>query len=314
MHDPEHGFETQDRLPEDWELSSGFIIDGRYTIEHKIAQGGAGDVFLAYDARAGTDDRRCALKILRPEHMHDRGLAMRFLREAETTARIASPHVVDIRHVGHVPELYGVPYFAMENLDGMDLLRLSDEEGPLALERVIRIAYQTASALDAAHRAGIIHRDLKPDNLFMSADRYGRDWVKVLDFGVAKVKSPDAVSATKTGDFFGTPMYMSPEQCLGRSHEVGPTADVWAFGLIVFRLLVGDELWMAETIAKLIAEIAYEPIPRPSERGADFLLDVCGSAFDEWFAICCAREPEKRFQSATTAANALALALRTARG
>jgi serine/threonine-protein kinase len=295
---------TEEQIPDDWALSDGFAVGGRYTVVRKLAEGGVGDIFLARDDQRG---RMCALKLLRPEHVDDEQVCGRFRREADTPGRIPSLHVVEVTDFGHAPELYGTPFFVMEPLEGLDLQQLSDEEGPVPAERVMRFAWQVANALDTAHEQGIVHRDLKPENLFLVRDRYGRDLIKVLDFGVAKMHDEgDRIRATRTGDFVGTPMYMTPEQCLGRSHEVGPTADVWAFGLIVHRLLAGTEYWVADSIVQLVSEIAYQPMPPPSERGADY-----GKLYDDWFLVCCARDPTQRFQSVGTAAHALALALRT---
>ncbi|MCA9622840.1 MAG: hypothetical protein KC731_27665, partial [Myxococcales bacterium] len=130
-----------------------------------------------------------------------------------------------------------------------------------------------------------------------------------LDFGIAKLSGATGdlvnVKATATGDIFGTPMFMSPEQCLSQAEKISAQSDIWALGLIAYRLLTGSDFWTANTLTHLIAQIAYEPIPKPSEQPG---IDL-GPSFDTWFATCCNREVEARFASATEAVAALQTAL-----
>jgi serine/threonine-protein kinase len=153
-----------------------------------------------------------------------------------------------------------------------------------------------------------VYRDLKPENLFLTTRDDGSPSVKILDFGIAKLSGATGdlvkIKATSTGDVFGTPLYMSPEQCKSEADKICAQTDVWALGLIAFRLLVGYPFWTADTITHLIAQIAYEPMRTPTQRGATF-----GAAFDMWFARCCAREPGDRFSSAREAVEQLAAAL-----
>jgi serine/threonine protein kinase len=288
-------------------LEPGYRMGGRYRVVRKLAEGGIGHVYVVFDPASG---RERALKLLKEElceHVHVRE---RFLREATAPARIDSQSVVEVLEVGVDAELGDAPFVVMELLEGIDLMALSERAGPLPPPQVLGYLQQLAVVLDRAHARGVVHRDLKPDNLFVVAGDDGREELKLLDFGAAKVLGIGGsggevtLSVTRTGDFFGTPLYMSPEQCLGRSHQVAATTDVWALGLIACRLLAGVEYWTAQTLAGLVAQIAYEPMPPPSLRGLDF-----GELFDDWFAICCARDPALRFQRAGAALRALAFAL-----
>ncbi|MCC6526663.1 MAG: serine/threonine protein kinase, partial [Polyangiaceae bacterium] len=158
------------------------------------------------------------------------------------------------------------------------------------------------------HAIGIVHRDLKPENLFLTTRDDGTPCIKVLDFGIAKLSGATgdlaSYKATHTGDVFGTPLFMSPEQCKGEIDRIGPQTDVWALGLIAYRLLTGKDFWTAATLTHLIAQIAYEPMPVASTRGVDL-----GAAFDAWFAKCCARDIAERFTGAGEAVRELGRAL-----
>jgi serine/threonine-protein kinase len=174
---------------------------------------------------------------------------------------------------------------------------------------VVSFLRQTARALDKAHALGIVHRDLKPENIFITQREDGTAHVKILDFGIAKFTGGAAhdlvhKTATSPGEIFGTPLYMSPEQARAESSSITPQTDIWALGLIAHRMLTNEEYWHAETLTGLIAQIVYEPMKAPSEKGTTF-----GPAYDAWFLRCCAREPKDRFESAGAAVLALARAL-----
>jgi serine/threonine-protein kinase len=161
---------------------------------------------------------------------------------------------------------------------------------------------QVARALVKAHDAGIVHRDLKPENLFLTRREDGSPLVKILDFGIAKMAA-ETGSLTQSGQFLGTPFYMAPEQADTESVVTGQ-ADLYALGLIAFRLLVGKSYWKLGTLPQLLAQILAEPMVPPSTRGAPF-----GDAFDRWFLRSCARDPAGRFASAFEQVEALAAAL-----
>ncbi len=280
------------------------VLGGRYRVERQLGKGGMGSVFLVQHVNT---DQRLALKLLHSTVVEDEVALGRFRREARAPAKVGSDHVVQVTDADLAPELGNVPFLVMEWLRGQDLEELSVERGRLPAEEVVLYLRHTARALDKAHAIGIVHRDLKPENLFLTTREDGTPCVKILDFGIAKLTGGDEESrlkATGTGQVFGTPLYMSPEQTKGEIDRICPQTDIWALGIIAHRLLLGTEPWQAPTLAALIARIAYEPIPAPSTRGSDL-----GPEFDRWFLKCCAREISDRFASASDAVTALGRAL-----
>ncbi|MEP7123993.1 MAG: protein kinase, partial [Byssovorax sp.] len=181
--------------------------------------------------------------------------------------------------------------------------------GAIPAGEVVLYLRQVARALDKAHSLGIIHRDLKPANLYLTARDDGTPLVKILDFGIAKLADGVSGELTQDGTIFGTPWYMSPEQARGQASKVGPSIDLWALGLIAFRLLTGRNYWTAEGMAALIGQIVYDPMPPPSQ-----MAPHLGPRFDEWFARACNREVEKRFTNATDEIKQLAEALGVSSG
>jgi hypothetical protein len=169
---------------------------------------------------------------------------------------------------------------------------------------------QAARALDKAHALGIVHRDLKPENIFITKREDGSPHVKILDFGIAKFTSGATSdltlnkTATSPGQIYGTPLYMAPEQAKGESKKISPQTDIWALGLIANRMLSGKDYWDAETLTALIAQVVYEPMQTPSQKGFDF-----GPKYDQWFLRCCDRDPEARFSTAGEAVFKLGQAL-----
>ena len=286
-------------------IEPGRVIAGRYRVLRQIGEGGMGAVYLVEHLKT---DERFALKMLDVWGLKSEAAQERFRREARTPARIDSEHIVRVVDSDVATDLGNAPFLVMEFLRGRNLEELSEKLGALSGEEVVTYLRQAASALDRAHGIGIVHRDLKPENLFLTERDDGTPHIKVLDFGIAKLSGATGdlarVKATDTGEVFGTPLYMAPEQCKGEMDRVCPETDIWSLGLIAHRLLTGKDFWVAGTLAHLVAQIAYDPIPKPSTRGCDF-----GEAYDAWFARCCAREPRERFSSAGEAVEALALAL-----
>ncbi|MEZ4308946.1 MAG: protein kinase [Polyangiaceae bacterium] len=287
-------------------LAQGTVIAGRYKVDRRLGQGGMGSVYLVQHVHT---DERLALKLLHSTVVRDTATLDRFRREARTPARIDSDHVVRVTDADAAPELDNVPFLVMEYLRGEDLEHLASRRGAIPPSEVVLLLSQAARGLDKAHALGIVHRDLKPENLFVTQREDGTSCLKILDFGIAKVTSGgdvrEAGRLTATGQIFGTPLYMSPEQAMAESDKICPQTDVWALALIAHRLLTGKEFWTAQTLTHLVAQIAFEPIPTPTERGC-----TLGPAYDEWFARCIHREPAERFKSASEAISALASALR----
>ncbi|MBI4952391.1 MAG: serine/threonine protein kinase [Myxococcales bacterium] len=286
-------------------LEPGATVVGRYRILRQLGVGGMGSVYLVQDLKT---DERFALKVLHETVVSSAGTLERFRREARTPARIDSDHVARVTDTDVATDLGGVPFLVMEYLRGSNLQEVSEELGALPAEEVLVYLRQAAIALDKAHAIGIVHRDLKPENLFLTTRDDGTPCIKVLDFGIAKLSGATgdlaSYKATHTGDVFGTPLFMSPEQCKGEIDRICPQTDVWALGLIAYRLLTGKDFWTAATLTHLIAQIAYEPMPVASTRGVDL-----GPTFDAWFAKCCARDIAERFTGAGEAVRELGRAL-----
>jgi serine/threonine-protein kinase len=213
-------------------IGPGDVIAGKYRIEAVLGAGGMGVVFLARHALLGGP---VALKFLSRDFVGNPQAVSRFHREAQAAARLKSEHVVRVFDVG-VHES-GSPYIVMEQLDGGDLQRLLRNEGRLSVEHAVDLALQACSALAEAHRAGIVHRDLKPSNLFCVPRADGRFTLKIVDFGISKLASADE-SVTVTGNFIGSPAYMSPEQ-MDAPNRVDERADLWSLGVVLYECVTG---------------------------------------------------------------------------
>jgi len=234
-----------------------------------------------------------ALKVLHPALAGNEQAVARFKTEARAPVRIGTDHVVRIFDADVSAELGNVPFMVMELLNGRDLGSELKRRGVLPAGEVVLYLRQVARALDKAHAIGIVHRDLKPANLFLTERDDGSPLIKILDFGIAKLTDGMSAELTQDGTIFGTPWYMSPEQARGTASKVGPPADLWALGLIAFRLLTGQNYWTAEGMAALIGQIVYDPMPPPSQ-----VAPHLGPRFDAWFARACNREQEQRFPTA----------------
>ena len=247
----------------------------------------------------------CALKMLLPALAANPGAVERFRTEARAPVAIGSEHVVRVIDADVAAELGDAPYIVMELLKGRDLGSELKNRGALPAGEVVVYMKQVARVLDKAHGLGIVHRDLKPANLIVTQREDGTPLVKILDFGIAKLLDQSgAAELTQDGAIFGTPWYMSPEQARGQASKVGPSADLWALGLIVYRLLTGKNYWSAEGMAALVGQILYEPMVPPSQMSPHL-----GPRFDQWFAKACCREVEGRFPNAVEQIQALAMAL-----
>ena len=292
---------SQPQLDGSRELPVGTVIAQRYRIERILGRGGMGAVYSVQHVNTG---EALALKLLHPSLAENAQAVERFRTEARAPVRIASDHVVRVTDADIAPELGGVPFLVMEQLNGRDLGSELKRRGALPAGEVCLYLRQVARALDKAHGMGIVHRDLKPANLFLTRREDGSPLVKILDFGIAKLADGVSHDMTQDGTIFGTPWYMSPEQASGKAKQVGPPADLWALGLITFRLLTGQNYWTAEGMAALIGQIVYEPMEPPTRKAPHL-----GPRFDEWFAKACNRDPDQRFRSAMEMVTALAHAM-----
>jgi serine/threonine protein kinase/formylglycine-generating enzyme required for sulfatase activity len=211
----------------------GKLLDGRYRLIRKIGEGGMGSIYRAVHIE---NLRICAIKLMTSLSPGKDDAIARFKREARNSVRIDSVHAVTVYDSGQTDE--GLLYLAMEFIDGKPLSRVIADHRVLPIERVVHITNQIAEALAAAHALPMIHRDLKPDNIMITRKGANSDFVKVLDFGIAKALSdPGGDNLTKTGFVLGTPVYMSPEQLLGE--ELDPRSDIYSLAIIVYEMLSG---------------------------------------------------------------------------
>jgi serine/threonine protein kinase len=251
-----------------------------------------GTVYLALHPIMG---RKAAVKVLKPELARDESLVTRFFNEARAANAIRHPNIIDIIDVGLLPE-DNVPYMLMEFLEGESLAARLERTRPLSVPVAVEVAYQTASALAAAHSKGIVHRDLKPDNLFLVPDEMieGGERVKVLDFGIAKLRDDMRGSSmkTRTGAIMGTAAYMSPEQCQGLIERIDQRTDVYALGIILYEMLCGAPPFISEGFGDIIIMHVMREPEAPQIRNP-LIPDSVAAAM-----LCAlAKNPENRFQS-----------------
>jgi serine/threonine protein kinase len=233
----------------------GTVVD-KYTIVRVLGRGGMGAV---YEARHAKLARRVAIKFLLPEFAANRDVLRRFENEAKAAGGLEHPNLAAVTDFGRADD--GSPYLVMEFLEGEDCAKLLRRQGALSVSRAANIVVQACRGLAVAHKATIVHRDLKPENLFVTDAGDGSDLIKVLDFGIAKLRVSDASVVTGTGATFGTAFYMSPEQARGAG-EVDPRTDVWSLGVVLYELLSGRKPFMGEQFLEVIHQIlSLDPTP-----------------------------------------------------
>jgi serine/threonine protein kinase len=278
----------------------GTTVDGRYLIEKKLGQGGVGAVYLARDQKL--HDKPVVVKVLLEKSLRDKWVLQKFQQEKEALARVDHPGVVGISDTGELSD--GKPYIVMQFVDGgslRDAIRAKPEG--MDLERVASIVRQTGAALSAVHEKKIYHRDLKPENMMLQNLGRGVEQVKIVDFGIAKVKESVVAPSTITGAATaGTIIYMSPEQL--RGDRVSPASDIYSFGVIAYEMVTGRRPFNPDTIARLSEMqregIRVKPIdlrPRLPQEAQALILNAL------------AFEPKARHQNAAEFGDALASAL-----
>ncbi|AUX40142.1 uncharacterized protein SOCE26_015390 [Sorangium cellulosum] len=265
----------------------GTTFDHRYKIERLLGEGGMGYVYLA---RHKVIDKRVAVKVLRAELARDREIFERFVQEARAASSIGNPHIVDISDFGDLPD--GSTYFVMEYLEGVSLAQIIDSPNELPMDKVCHIALQLSAGLAAAHEAGIIHRDLKPDNVFVVSRGSDPSFVKILDFGIAKVSTSTTTKLTRAGAVFGTPHYMSPEQAAGA--PIDHRTDIYSLGVMLYELVSRQLPFNADNFMGILTQHMYKaPVPiRALVGGPD-----CPPGLEAVILKCLSKKPESRYQS-----------------
>src|SRR6059036_1764920 len=268
-------------------------LGSSYTVEGELGRGGMGVVYKARDERL---KRQVAIKVLPPELAFREEIRIRFLREAETAARLSHPHIVPIHSVGEGPD--GLVYFVMAYVDGESVAAKLKRRGSLPAEESRRIMQETADALGAAHALGIIHRDVKPDNILLEGSR-GR--VVVTDFGIAKALSSTTGPATltATGVAIGTPHYMSPEQAAG-DREIDGRSDLYSLGVVAYQMLTGELPFNAPTVPGILMKQITELPPPIGEKCPECPDDLAACVMR-----CLEKEPEARWPTADALRRAL---------
>ena len=262
---------------------------GNYNITTKLGEGGMGMVFLAQHPVIGS---KVALKAIHPQFARNGDVVSRFVTEAKSVNQIGHDHIVSITDFGNTPS--GDFYFIMEYLQGQTLASWIRRHGPLLPARALNIAAQIADALQASHEHGVIHRDLKPENIFLTEREGTKDFVKVLDFGLAKLTGPEQHTNnhnTRAGFVMGTPYYMSPEQCEGKP-EIDHRADIYALGVVLFEMLTGMIPFGGEGYGEII--LKHITVPPPSARS---IVKKLSPALDAILFRALSKDPAQRFQT-----------------
>ncbi len=253
---------------------------GHYDIVEELGRGGMGVVYKGFEANLS---RHVAIKLMSEALAHDPQVVERFLREARSMAQLNDPHIIQIYMIG---DDQGQPFFAMEFVEGESLSQMLRREGKLESKHAAGIIAQAAQGLSVAHDRGVVHRDIKPANLMITP----RGLVKVADFGIALANSDFEKKLTGTGEFVGTPGYLSPEVCLGK--QVDQRSDVFALGIVLFEMLAGRMPFTDQSPLGLMLEVVQADIPDVRSLGADVgqpLVTVLNKML--------AKDPAQRYQS-----------------
>jgi serine/threonine protein kinase len=266
----------------------GKIVGHHYKILAFIGRGGMSTVFRASHQLM---KKIVALKVLTPQFRLDKQKLSRFQQEAISVGRLNHKNIIKIYEF-EVPEV-GEPYLVMDLIEGSSLSEALSK-GPLSLRRALNIFEQICDALAHAHDMGVIHRDLKPSNIMLVRDEGGDEIVKIVDFGIAKILTPEIAAAklTQTGDIFGSPFYMSPEQSLGKSLD--SRSDIYSLGCLMYESLTGKVPFEGTSVLETINKHLYEPPPLTSQSGANIERSAPMNAI---ILKCLAKSPQQRYQT-----------------
>ncbi|UQA63999.1 serine/threonine protein kinase [Polyangium aurulentum] len=274
-----------ERAPGSKDPYIGTTFDHRYKIEKLLGEGGMGYVYLA---RHKVIDKKVAVKVLRSDMARDREILERFLQEARAASSIGNPHIIDISDFGDLPD--GSTYFVMEFLDGKSLIQLTEKTKRLGAELITKIAIQMANGLAAAHERSIIHRDLKPENVFIIQRGTDKEFVKILDFGIAKVATDGENKLTRAGAVFGTPHYMSPEQAAGA--PLDHRTDIYSLGVMLYEMASGQLPFVADNFMGILSQHMYQP---PAPFGGMDLDPPVPPGLEAIIFKCMSKQPDQRY-------------------
>ncbi len=277
----------------------GLVLNNTYRVTAKIADGGMGSVYEAVNERL--TQKRYAIKILHANLVESADALARFRREAEVVASLGHKHIVEVLDFDQTP--WGTPYIVMEHLMGQTLRQRLEAGGAIPPMQVIQYLSQVSSALQAAHDRGIVHRDVKPDNIFLVDEGDGTRLVKVLDFGLSKIRDSSSI-ITADSVLLGTPFYMSPEQAVSANSEIDATTDIFALAAITYECLSGQRPFTAKNLPGVIFKIVHEPHPPLYT-----VTDVVPPAVDAVLTRALAKQKADRFQRVEEFVTALAHAL-----
>lgn len=268
----------------------GTVFGERYEIDSVLGSGG---MSVVYKAKHKLMDKIVAIKLLDPRLVRQNIAVRRFQQEAQAASRLNHPNVIIIHDFGMTPE--GQPYMVMDFLAGKSLQEILDDVVQLSPERAKSVFLQCASGLAHAHKAGVVHRDVKPNNIIMDKDHLGREAVKIVDFGIAKL-APDAANPqerlTRAGEFFGTAVYMSPEQCRGK--DVDLRSDIYSLGCVMFESLTGLPPFEGDNELDTLQMHLSEDPPTFKERRPDLEIP---SEFEAIVRKSMEKSVEERYQS-----------------
>lgn len=274
----------------------GQILNDRYKLVELIGKGGMAAVYKAEHLGMDTP---VAVKMLLPHIEEDELMVQRFIREAKTSGKVAHPHIVQLMDYGVAEDQSR--YLVVEYLDGHSLARVLKDEAPLSVERVLHICTQVCEALEDSHRKKIIHRDLKPSNIMLIENDDDHDYVKVVDFGLAKNNgSGDSQRLTQTGELFGSPIYMSPEQC--RGFPLDGRSDIYSLGIILYEALTGKAPLVGDNVVATITKHLHEtPAPMKQVRPDLHIPERLEAVIQKTLA----KDPNNRYPSMSALKEAL---------
>ncbi len=275
-------------------LEDGALVDKKYKVTHLLGAGAMGAVYQAEHTGTG---RRVALKVIMGQFAKDEGLVARFHREARAAGQIETQHITQVLDTGFDKESE-LPFMVMEYLEGEDVQHLLKRTGPIHHDLALRIVAQSCLGLQKAHEKHVVHRDIKPANLFLAKRDAGEVIIKLLDFGIAKIKmeqsqETESAGLTKTGNMLGSPLYMSPEQARG-ARGIDHRTDIWSLGVVLYQALCGKTPFQHLTaLGELIISICSQHPQSLQERAPWIPAEVAAIAHKAM-----RHDPAQRYQSA----------------